>query len=98
MSFPEALQLALSHHFGEFGSLRFVSAGLPQVAFHSIGPMQPCRQPALAPLHSVTTGTPPAAARSQAGGPSMVRSSPMDLSVGGPSSQTPWSLGMDGRP
>ena len=69
--------------------------GQPQVAFHSVGPVQPCRQPAQAPPHSVGTGTPQAAARSQAGDPSAVHSTPMGLSLGGPPSQTPW---MDGGP
>ena len=39
VSFPEALQLALSHRFGEFASLRFDSVGIPQVAFPSIRPV-----------------------------------------------------------
>ena len=67
------------------------------MAFNSVGPVQPCKLPALAPPNTVSTGTPSAAARSQDGAPSMVCYSPMDLSVGGPSYQTPWSSGMDGR-
>ena len=70
---------------------------LPQVAFRSIGPVFPCRQPARVPPHSVGTGTPPAAARSQTGAPSTVRSSPIELSVRGPS-QVFLSSGKDGRP
>ena len=80
----------------------FVSAGLPQVAFRSVGStsfaVQPCKQPAWAPPHSVRTSTPPAATWSQARAPSVVGSSPIDLSVGGPPSQTPWSSAMDGEP
>ena len=37
VSFPEALQLALSRLFGKFASLRFDSVGLPQVAFRLPG-------------------------------------------------------------
>ena len=56
VSFPEALQLALSHRFGDFASLRFDSAGQPQVAFRSVCSVQPCMQPARAPPCSVCTG------------------------------------------
>ena len=97
-SFPEAFQLVFASRFRDFAFLMFDSAGLSQVAFHSVCPVQPCKQHAWVPSHPMSTGMPPAAARSQVGAPSMVRSSPMDLSVGGPSSQTPWSSGMDGRP
>ena len=78
VSYPEALQLALSRWFGEFDSLLFDVSGQPQVVFHLVSPVQLSRQPARAPPHSVSTGTPQAAAQSQARAPSAVRSSPMD--------------------
>ena len=63
--YPEALQLALSHHFGEFASLRFNPSGLPQVVLHSVGPIQAARQSAWAPPHSVSSGTSQAVGRSR---------------------------------
>ena len=36
VSYPEALQLALLHQFGEFASLRFDASGHPQVVFRSV--------------------------------------------------------------
>ena len=94
VAYPEALQLVLSRQFGDFASLRFDFSGQPQVVFHSVGQVQPSRQSARAPPHSVSTSTPQAAAQSQAGAPSVVYSSPMDLSVGAPPPQTPWSSGL----
>ena len=82
VSYPEALQLALSCRFGDFASLRFEVSGQPQVVFRLVGSVQPSRQSARAPHHSVSSGTPQAAAWSQAGAPSMVHSSSMDLSLG----------------
>ena len=90
--------LALSRRFGDFASLRFDVSGQPQVVFHSVGPVQPSRQPARASPHSVSTGTPHAAARNPDGAPSKVRSSPMNLSVGAPPPQAPWCSGLDGGP
>ena len=91
------LQLALSRRFGNFASLRFDVSDQPHVVFHLVGAVQPPRQSARAPPHSMSTGTPQAASRSQAGAPSVVRSSPMDLSLWiCPLPLTPWSLGLDG--
>ena len=96
--FPETLQLALSRRFGEFASLMFDPSGLPQIVFRSVGLIQAARQSARLPPHSVTAGTSQTAARSLAGAPSTVRSSPMDLSVGAPPPQAPWSSGLGGGP
>ena len=79
LAFLEAHQLALSRRFRDFAFMRFDSAGLPQVAFNSVGPVQPYRHPAQAPPHTVSTGTLSAAARSQAGAPSLARSSSSDF-------------------
>ena len=84
--------------FGDCAFLRFDVSGQTQVFFHSVGPVQPCRQSARAPPHSVRTSTPQTAARIHAGAPSALSSSPMDLSLGGPPPQTPWSSGLDGGP
>ena len=51
-----------------------------------------------APPHSVSGGTPQAAARSPAGAPSAVHSSPMDLYVGALLPHAPRSWGLDGGP
>ena len=96
--YPEALQLVLSRQFGEFASLRFDPSGLPKVVFRSVGPIQVARQSARAPPHSVSAGTLQAASRSPAGAPSAVRSSLMNLSVGAPLPQAPWSSGLGGGP
>ena len=90
--------LALSRRFGNFASLRFDPSGQSQVVFRSVGPVQVAGQSARAPPHSVRAGTPQAEARSQAGAPSAVCSSPMDLSAGAPPPQNPWSSGLDGGP
>ena len=84
--YPEAFQLALSRRFSEFASLRFDPSGLPQVVFHSVGPIQVARQSARAPPHSVSAGTSQTAVQSPApqapwssdlgGGPSSSRLGP----------------------
>ena len=97
-TYSEALQVALSCRVSDFASLRFDASGQPQVVFHSVGPIQPSSQSARALPHTVSTGPPQAAARSQAGAPSAVHSSPMDLPVGAPPPQAPWSSGLDEGP